>query len=278
MIIFIKNNLIFFLNEKKTPKRIMTLTNCFLKGDGKITNLLIKSKPLPNTFISKDTYINSETCYCFHLFHNLSRETFYCEREKDYLDIVEKIKKEIVDNSKGSKTSIDQFHLVEYIGKGKFSVVHKAIDLRSQEHTYCAIKIIRKAKMENVDLISTRREIDIMKQLNNCDNVVKYIDYCENYEYIYIIEEFINSITLNQFLKKNDYFLREEVVKAILRQCLSVIDHAHQLGIIHRDMKPDNILISEGDYKITIIDYGLGRFLGANQLVVNEPFGTLVFL
>lgn len=89
-------------------------------------------------------------------------------------------------------------------------------------------------------------------------NIVRYISKGADKEGIYILTEYIDGVTLNEFRLKNpDYFKKEENIRKILLQLLSALDYLHNHQIVHLDLKPDNILITSNGNNLKIIDLGL---------------------
>jgi hypothetical protein len=249
--------LYFSEKEKKYPVGLINLIKCFIKKDGKVS---IFNKPL----------------YSFHIYHNLHRESFFCEDSNSLESWVFNI-----NNFCESKESISNYKIKDFIGQGKFSVVHRGI--RVDNNSEVAVKIIRKSKMEDIDLECTRREISIL-QICEHPHIIKMKSFYENYEYIYIIQELFPSTDLFDYLQHREFTISEETAKIMIRQLISAVDYMHHLGIVHRDIKPENILIKESVNKVTnkkeilmkIIDFGLSRFLAKGELVKGEPFGTMV--
>lgn len=267
-----KYKLIYFKNESsKNPSGIINLIRCFIKAENK-------------------TKIENKIYYPINIYHSLNKDTLLCETEEDFEKWVTSLKKLTEEEKK--------YEPVEIIGQGKFSIVHKGVD--PDDGKEVAIKILRKTKMEKIDLESTRREVSIL-QICQHPNIVHMKTFYENYEYIYIIQEyFSNSADLFDYMKKRNFDLKEKEAKYIVNKIVSVIEYLHSLGIIHRDIKPENILISIDKVEkkksvieglenpdttadivdivdIKVIDFGLSRFLGKNQFVFNEPYGTMAY-
>jgi tRNA A-37 threonylcarbamoyl transferase component Bud32 len=251
--------LYFTEKDKKSPSGLINLIKCFVKKEGKVN-------------------ICNKSLYCFHLYHNLHRESYFCEDESFFDSWVTNI-----NNFCETKETISNYKIIEYIGQGKFSVVHKGV--RIENNMEVAVKIIRKSKMEDVDLECTRREVSIL-QVTEHSNIIKMKSFYENYEYIYIIQELFPSTDLFDYLQSHDFNIDEDRSKNIVKQLVSAIDYIHRIGIVHRDIKPENILIRESVNKnnlkkelcVKIIDFGLSRFLAQNELVRDEPFGTMVYI
>lgn len=245
------NKLLYFTNEeKKKPKGIISLVKCFLKIDRKIM-------------------VFNKSYFCINIYHNINREALFCESEEEFEQWVTHL-----NSVCEMKEMIKNYKLQAFIGQGKFSVVHKGIRIEDNEEV--AVKILRKLKMESVDLESTRREISIL-QICDHQNIIKIKSYYENYEYIYIVQELFNATDLHTFIAKQNQCILEKSSKKIIKQVVSVLLYLHNFGIVHRDIKPENILINN-DLYIKMIDFGLSRFVAKNEIIFKEPFGTMVNL
>jgi len=108
-------------------------------------------------------------------------------------------------------------------------------------------------------------------------NVVKLLDHFENEEYIFLVMEYIKGGNLNNFLFNHHAKLTEEILANYMMQIANALTYLHKYGIMHRDIKPDNLMLSE-DYKsIKIMDFGLSKIIGPQERV-SDGFGTLAFV
>ena len=101
------------------------------------------------------------------------------------------------------------------------------------------------------------KEIDIMKRIGECQNIVRLLEVFEDRKFVYLILEYASN---GDLLKKisNGYILKEEEIKIIFSDIVIGLEHIHSKNIIHRDIKLDNILIDEYEnYKIC--DFGVSR-------------------
>jgi tRNA A-37 threonylcarbamoyl transferase component Bud32 len=161
----------------------------------------------------------------------------------------------------------------QLIGKGSYGIVK--LGQCKQTGQRVAIKILEKERYKDkVNLI--KNELEILKFCRHA-NIVQYIDSFETHEYIYIVTEYLSSDLLS-YLEFNKTSLSENRVKQIIKQIALGVEYLHSHGIMHRDLKPMNILVSDfGAYpKIKIIDFGLSRVFGYDQLF-NETVGTIHF-
>ena len=123
-----------------------------------------------------------------------------------------------------------------------------------------------------------RIEIEILKLCHH-PNIVRLLDHLENNDYIYIVTEYIGGGTLGQYLKKKKFNFSERQATNIMSQIANGVKYLHQYGIAHRDLKPDNIMITQqNDYGvIKIMDFGLSKILSPNERMV-DGYGTLSYV
>jgi len=153
---------------------------------------------------------------------------------------------------------VDKYQKLEKIGEGTYGIVYKAKDKKSGE--LLALKKIR-LEAEDEGIPSTAiREISLLKQLQH-PNIVRLYDVVHTEKKLTLVFEF-----LDQDLKKyldacGDNGLEQYTIKSFLYQLLSGIAYCHQHRVLHRDLKPQNLLINmEGELKLA--DFGLARAFG----------------
>jgi non-specific serine/threonine protein kinase len=108
----------------------------------------------------------------------------------------------------------------------------------------------------------------------NHKNIVKYIDSYEDSDYIYLVQEYMDSGDLFYFISRRS-LLKEEEIRSIISQVAHGLKYLHYYGIVHRDLKPQNILIKNNN-EVKIIDFGLSKVLG-NYETSNDCLGTIYF-
>ena len=168
------------------------------------------------------------------------------------------------------------YQIIENIGNGAFGKVVKAINKKNQE--IVAVKILNinksKSKYENI-----KTEANILKELNHI-NIVKYLDYFESGNNIYIVMEYLDGGTLKQYIEKNKENINENIARIIIKQILNALSYLHYTcNICHRDVKPDNIMFSIKDdiNSVKLLDFGLStdNFESKNYLI---NCGTLSYM
>ena len=168
------------------------------------------------------------------------------------------------------KEQLEKFIKVEKVGEGTYGVVYKCRVKDTEK--FVALK---KVRLENEDegIPSTSiREISILKQLHH-PNIVNLEDLIHGEKKLYLVFEFLD-YDLKKFLDLNNAPLKPELVKSYLFQILIAINFCHSKRILHRDLKPQNLLIDK-DGIIKVADFGLARSFGIPIKTLTHEILTL---
>lgn len=138
------------------------------------------------------------------------------------------------------------------IGSGRYGIVRKALKNDSSE--IFAIKRIKKNPDRETCYLT--REAEIMKELSH-KNIVKLIDTYEDQHFFFLVIEFCQEGDLSRKLKNRQKF-SEEIAKIYMNQILKAIDYLHKNNILHRDIKPGNIMIHKNN-ELKLADFGLSK-------------------
>ncbi|MBW4431570.1 MAG: tetratricopeptide repeat protein [Pelatocladus maniniholoensis HA4357-MV3] len=145
-----------------------------------------------------------------------------------------------------------RYQIIQELGRGGFGVTYLATDTYS--NILCAIK---KLDPLNADLETAKRffhrEVNILNTLQTNQQVPKFFDYLEEDNSYYIVEEYIEGTSLAELVHQK---WPEYTVVNFLQQILSVLAYLHAKNIIHRDVKPSNLIIRKGDNRFVLIDFG----------------------
>ncbi len=168
---------------------------------------------------------------------------------------------------------IGKYDVQDVLGKGGMGSVYRGFDPVISRQV--AIKAISKASVGADDLKHImqrfRHEAQAVGRLVH-PRIVQIYDYGEDDAVAYIVMELVNGKTLAQHLQQEvSYEIRE--VGEIIRQLLDGLGHAHAAGVIHRDVKPSNILINN-DGRIKISDFGIARIESSQLTQVGDVLGT----
>lgn len=159
-----------------------------------------------------------------------------------------------------------RYRLTGLAGKGSFSRVYKAYD--EANRNFVAIKIIHSHALEDKESYARfLREIEVLRQLNH-PNIVRFISSGSLPDgRLYVIEEFVEGQTLDELMSEQGKIAPDRVLR-LLKQCCDALAHAHMKGVVHRDLKPNNIgLVTgvDGRESVKVFDFGLAKMLNSSE-------------
>lgn len=169
----------------------------------------------------------------------------------------------------------DRYKILEMIGGGGMATVYRAFDNILEREV--AVKILRQdLALDERAVKRFRREAQSALTLSH-PNIVSIYDVGEGEGIYYIVMEYVQGMTLKKYIQQHAPVPLEDAL-SIMRQITSAISHAHENQIIHRDIKPQNILIdSYGQIKIT--DFGIAMLLQAATMTqTNTTIGSVHYL
>lgn len=207
----------------------------------------------------------------------ISRKKLYQTNDTDEIireKLIEYISLSFKTTNSAPSTTIDFYKLGKQIGNGAFGKVSLAQN-RLTGHKV-AIKIIDKSFIKDE---RTRRkifqEVFIMKKLNH-RNIIRLLEVFESNKNVMIVLEYAGGGDLLQIIKARGR-LTEDECRGIFYQVIEAVKACHSMGIIHRDIKLDNILLTSDYTDIKLCDFGVSRFAKAGEKV-NEQCGTPAYL
>lgn len=169
----------------------------------------------------------------------------------------------------------DRYEIIRNIGEGGMANVYLALDTILDRKV--AVKILRGDLATDEKFVRKfQREASAASTLDH-PNIVGIYDVGEDEGNYYIVMEYIEGQTLKSLIKRRGSLTLPEVID-IMTQLTSGIAHAHEKGIIHRDIKPQNILILD-DGLVKIADFGIAQALNSNELTqTNSVMGSVHYL
>ncbi len=165
----------------------------------------------------------------------------------------------------------DRYELLEVIGAGGMSIVYKALCHRLNR--YVAVKILRDDSPVDSDVRRQFRSESQAVAMLSHPNIVAVYDVSHSEDVEYIVMELIEGITLKDYMKKRGELNWKEVLH-FSSQILKALGHAHSKGIVHRDIKPHNIMILE-DGTIKVADFGIACLLDDGENHSGETIGSV---
>lgn len=159
-----------------------------------------------------------------------------------------------------------RYRVTGLLGGGGMAVVYKATDQVTGETV--AVKALRSEYVsDGAFLRRLRREAEAVRRLSH-PGVVAVLDVGEDAGHPFLVLEYVEGITLKQHIREKAPLPLREAVHIACR-VLSVLQHAHENGVIHRDVKPQNILITP-DARVMVTDFGIARASGTTTTVVDQ--------
>lgn len=149
-----------------------------------------------------------------------------------------------------------RYEITELIGIGGMAHVYKAVDL--MENKVVAVKILKTEFAESEEFLRRFRNESKAIAVLSHPNIVKIFDVGFSDEINFIVMEYIDGITLKEFMEQQNV-LRWKDALHFITQVLRALQHAHDRGIVHRDIKPQNIMLFS-DGSIKVMDFGIARF------------------
>ena len=168
------------------------------------------------------------------------------------------------------------YNVVGCLGKGAFATVYK-LATKTDGQVFAAKELDKRRFLKNnAPELKFDNEIHIMKDLRH-PNIVQYEDYYDHGGWFYIIMEYVRGGELSTYMHRHGPML-EPMVQNMTRQILHALAYLHARGITHRDIKPDNILISEMDpLQVKLSDFGLSKCITNQETFLKTFCGTLLY-
>ena len=174
-----------------------------------------------------------------------------------------------------SKVLNNRYEIIELIGRGGMAYVYKAKDRKLNR--YVAVKVLREEYTENEQFIKKfDRESQAAAGLSH-PNIVSVYDVGVEGDIYYIIMEYVDGITLKQYLNKKGHLDYKEATRFII-DVAAALKCAHEHKIIHRDIKPHNILLTR-DLVPKVADFGIARAITSSTVTMtNQTMGSVHYI
>ncbi|XP_072731367.1 serine/threonine-protein kinase 36 isoform X1 [Ciconia boyciana] len=167
---------------------------------------------------------------------------------------------------------MEKYHVLEMIGEGSFGRVYKG--RRKHSAQVVALKFIPKVGRSEKELKNLQREIEIMRGLHH-PNIIQMLDSFETDKEVVVVTDYAEG-ELFQILE-DDGSLPEDQVQTIAAQLVSALYYLHSHRILHRDMKPQNILLGK-DGVVKLCDFGFARAMSIHTMVLTSIKGTPLYM
>lgn len=168
----------------------------------------------------------------------------------------------------------ERYELLQLIGEGGMAFVFKALDRRLDRNV--AVKLMREEFAGDEEFKSRFAAESHAVAMLSHPNIVAVYDVSHTDDIEYIVMELINGITLRQYMNKKGLLGWKETLH-FSKQIVAAINHAHQHGIIHRDIKPQNIMLLK-DGTIKVADFGIAALENEIEDTESQAVGSLCYL
>src|SRR5579864_6391678 len=169
----------------------------------------------------------------------------------------------------------NRYQILQILGEGGMGAVYKAKDL--ELNRVIALKVIRPELASNPEILQRfKQELILARQVTD-RNVIRIFDLGEAAGIKFITMEYVEGQSLYQILKEKGKLPVSEAIN-IMRQMLSGLQSAHREGVIHRDLKPGNIM-RDGQGRVVVMDFGLARSLAGDGMTrTGTMMGTMEYM
>ena len=170
---------------------------------------------------------------------------------------------------------IGQFILLNHVGSGGFGDVWKAEKRTALDLNYFALKFFR-PKDDRIDFDKIGKELGVWKKLKGLPHIISVIELDRLDDYVYVVSDFADGGSLENWLKDNGgkASSQAEAVKITL-EILRGLENLHEKSFVHRDLKPDNILIMNGRH--CLADFGVSREIKTHSKATGTA-GTMEYM
>ncbi|MBW4636401.1 MAG: protein kinase [Iphinoe sp. HA4291-MV1] len=162
------------------------------------------------------------------------------------------------------------YKVLEVLGEGGFGQTYIVEDIHLPGNPKCVLKHL-KTSSTDPDILETarrlfRKEAETLQQLGNHDQIPRLLAYFEENQEFYLVQEFICGHPLSMELPPGKRWTERHILEMLI-EVLGVLEFVHSHGVIHRDIKPDNIIRRASDNKLVLIDFGAIKQLRSQTAV-----------
>ena len=175
-----------------------------------------------------------------------------------------------------------RYSIVRTLAQGGFGQTYIAQDQRRPGNPQCVVKQLQPENRDPRLLETAQRlfftEAETLEHLGNHEQIPRLLAYFQEDNEFYLIQEFVDGQTLAQEIKLGEPWSEDNVYE-LLRSVLQILGFIHQNGVIHRDIKPDNIIRKYTDQQLVLVDFGTvkqvrSRLTSQGQMVPTVSIGT----
>ncbi|MEM7553213.1 MAG: serine/threonine protein kinase [Cyanobacteria bacterium P01_A01_bin.84] len=174
-----------------------------------------------------------------------------------------------------------RYKVIRILATGGFGQTYIAEDTKRPGNPICVVKHLKPTSTDQKIFETAKRlfqsEAETLEKLGSHDQIPRLLAYFDQNQEFFLVQEFIEGHTLSDELVPNEKWSETEVVE-LLQEILGILQFVHDEGVIHRDIKPDNIIRRAGDGRLVLVDFGAVKHLSAYEFggtVSGSPTATV---
>ncbi len=172
-----------------------------------------------------------------------------------------------------------RYQVIRVLATGGFGQTYIAQDTRRPGNPMCVVKHLKPTSSDPRVFETAKRlfnsEAETLEQLGNHDQIPRLLAYFDENQEFYLVQEYIEGHTLTEELTLGQQWNESQVMQ-LLQEVLEILEFVHRQGVIHRDIKPDNIIRRVSDNKLVLVDFGAVKQLRSPLVTVGgQPTATV---
>ena len=171
-----------------------------------------------------------------------------------------------------------RYRIIQTLAQGGFGQTYLAEDIHRPGKPRCVVKQLKPARNDPQFLDNARRlflaEAETLERLGNHDQIPRLLAYFEENQEFYLIQDYIEGQRLTRELSPGEHWPEDQVIQ-LLQDVLNILFFVHSHGVIHRDLKPDNLIRRNRDWRLVLVDFGSVKQIRSQLAIPTHMTGTI---
>ena len=174
-------------------------------------------------------------------------------------------------------TLVSRYKLIKILGRGAFGKTYLAQDILLPENPLCVVKKLSPTIKDDQLLTIARRlfktEAESLQKLGEHPQIPRFMGYFEEKNKFYLVQQYIEGHSLSKEMTLGNTWSELKVIE-LLRDCLNILKFIHAQNVIHRDIKPDNIIRNKKNNQLVLVDFGAVKATSQSKIASTIAIGT----